>query len=103
MPVDENYQTSRGEFKAGNPGRPIGCLNKATRFKNLIYDIIEKRRGELDVESIIEIAKIAAKFVPKEHNITGDFQHRGFIENMIKKAEELKEEQGGGKDGDKDA
>jgi histone acetyltransferase (RNA polymerase elongator complex component) len=96
---EEIEEKNDGRFKAGNPGKPFGAVSRATRFKNLIYDIIEKRSDELSVQDIIEIAKLAAKFVPKEHNITGEFQHKGFIENMIKKAEQLKAEQET-KDGD---
>jgi len=75
---------------SGNPaGRPVGSLNKATRFKNKIFDILEDRHAELSVENIIEIAKLGAKFVPKSLEVKGEMEHRGFIENMIKQAEKV--------------
>ena len=93
--ADEEYHDEKGKFAKGNPGRPVGAVSKATRFKNLIYDAIEQRSSELSAKDVLELAKIAAKFVPKEHNIKGEFEHKGFIENMIKKAEALREEQAG--------
>jgi len=93
--MNEEHRDEKGQFTKGNPGKQPGTLSRATRFKNIIYDIIDRRAGELETKDIIEIAKLAAKFVPKEHNIKGEFEHKGFIENMIKKAEALKDEQAG--------
>ena len=91
---EEGRDAETGRFQTGHPGfKPVGAVSKATRFKNLIYDAIENRAGELSAKDVLELAKIAAKFVPKEHNIVRKFQHTGFIENMIQKAEELKNEQ----------
>jgi hypothetical protein len=98
---EEGRDEETGRFKTGHPGfKPVGAISKATRFKNLIYEAIEDRKDELTAKDILELAKIAAKFVPKEHNIRGEFEHTGFIENMIKKAHGLKEEQDGNKDQD---
>ena len=98
----EETRESNGDFGKGNPGKPAGAVSKATRFKNLIYEAIENRKEELTAKDVLELAKIAAKFVPKEHNIKGEMQHSGFLENMIKKAENLKEEQNGNTNKDQD-
>ena len=90
---DEGRDEETGRFTEGNPGKPHGAVSKATRFKNLIYDAIENRSDELTAKDVLELAKIAAKFVPKEHNIKGEFQHEGFIDNMIRQADKLKAEQ----------
>lgn len=93
--MSEEDRDEKGRFAKGNPGKPHGAISKATRFKNLIYDAIERRQEELSAKDVLELAKLAAKFVPKEHSIKGEFEHTGFIENMIKKAKELKDEQEG--------
>ena len=97
--MSEDGREPNGHFAAGNPGKPKGAISRATKFKNLIYDIIEKRADELSREDILQIAKVASKFVPREIALTGELKHTGFIENMIKKADALKEEQEGA-DGD---
>jgi hypothetical protein len=93
--MSEELHDENGKFKKGNPGKQLGTVSKATRFKNLIYDAIEKRSGELTAKDVLELAKLAAKFVPKEMSVKGEFEHKGFIENMIKKAKDLKDEQEG--------
>jgi hypothetical protein len=93
--MTEGLHDENGKFAKGNPGRPVGAVSRATRFKNTIFDLLEKRKDELDTKDIIEIAKLGAKFVPRDISVKGEFEHKGFIENMIKKAQELKDEQEG--------
>ena len=92
--MENEERDDKGQFLPGHKGlKKVGAVSRATRFKNLIYDIVEKRADELTTKDILEIAKLAAKFVPKEIGVKGEFQHTGFIENMIKKAEALQAEQ----------
>ena len=89
MPFKENDPNINRE------GRPKGSLNKSTIFKNKIFDIISSRERELEVQDILELAKLGAKFVPKSIEVKGEMEHTGFIDNMVKQAEQVQKEENG--------
>jgi len=82
------YLDENGKFKKGNKGRQKGSLNRATRFKNKILDILEDRADELSKQDIIELAKIGAKFVPKSLELSTDSVHNEYLSKVIGKSKD---------------
>ncbi len=66
----------KGQFKKGQSGNPKGkargTISRTTKLKNAVLDIIENRKDEIPNLDLLELLKIAAKFVPKELKHSGD-------------------------------
>ncbi len=59
--------------QSGNPaGRPKGCLDKYTRIKHMIIDILESREDEIKTMNLKNILTFVAATSPKQTKIEID-------------------------------